>query len=565
MSQNDQKNDKKQNTSAGPGQGVGGPPGGPPGGPLDGPIQLLPIEAKIFGTVLAATRNSNVCVRVAGGWVRDKLLKKESDDIDFALDTITGQQFGNLVQSYLQSTGHVAKKVAVIKSNPDQSKHLETVTFRILGVDIDANNLRSEVYTGDSRIPEVQRATAQEDAMRRDFTINALFYDIKSHRVEDLTGRGLDDLQRGLLRTPLPPLKTFHDDPLRILRAARFAGRFGYALDPAIAAAAADPEVQCHLASKVSRERYGIEVKKMLSVADPRKAAHSFQLLCDWKLRPLIFQLPAGAQLDPQIPRSVLHDYFEDLEAKQEAKEEQSKDNEALTTLSATLLAAAACKLQTTGCAELGRAEAPAFLLAAFLLPMYALRNDKIGKKSTSAIFHIVRFSLRLPAALADFTSHLSLSCMAFLRLARQLETAARDQDAEASSAVQLEVGHILKTLKEKWVIALHLAEVAVATLPALGTTPAQLAAFQRWLEADSLLLGDVPCWTKKPMLNGKDLGKMFALKGPRLGILMKAQTDFMLLKPAGDQEALVAALGVTMASIKPGDTGPDRYNDPRN
>ena len=45
----------------------------------------------------------------------------------------------------------------------------------------------------------------------------------------------------------------------------------------------------------------------------------------------------------------------------------------------------------------------------------------------------------------------------------------------------------------------------------------------------------------------------------------MKAQTDFMLLKPAGDQEALVAALGVTMASIKPGDTGPDRYNDPRN
>ena len=52
--------------------------------------------------------------------------------------------------------------------------------------------------------------------------------------------------------------------------------------------------------------------------------------------------------------------------------------------------------------------------------------------------------------------------------------------------------------------IALHLAEVAVATLPALGTTPAQLAAFQRWLEADSLLLGDVPCWTKKPMLNGK-------------------------------------------------------------
>ena len=72
--------------------------------------------------------------------------------------------------------------------NPDKSKHLETATTRVFGYQIDFVGLRAEVYTDKSRVPEVHPGTAQEDAYRRDFTINALFYNLNSGQVEDFTG-----------------------------------------------------------------------------------------------------------------------------------------------------------------------------------------------------------------------------------------------------------------------------------------------------------------------------------------------------------------------------------------
>jgi len=68
--------------------------------------------------------------------------------------------------------------------------------------------------------------TPLEDAERRDLTINSMFYNIKEEKIEDYTGKGLDDLWAGIARTPLDPYKTFTDDPLRILRTVRFASRF---------------------------------------------------------------------------------------------------------------------------------------------------------------------------------------------------------------------------------------------------------------------------------------------------------------------------------------------------
>lgn len=80
--------------------------------------------------------------------------------------------------------------------------------------------------------------TPLEDAQRRDFTINALFYNLQTGKVEDYTGQGVDDLKKGLLRTPASATVTFNDDPLRALRAARFAARFNLKLHPDIIAAA---------------------------------------------------------------------------------------------------------------------------------------------------------------------------------------------------------------------------------------------------------------------------------------------------------------------------------------
>lgn len=88
--------------------------------------------------------------------------------------------------------GQPVHNIGVIKINPDQSKHLETATFKIHGVDIDANNLRTEVYSSCSRIPVTVLGTPREDAMRRDFTINAMFYNIKTKQIEDyLTGKSV--------------------------------------------------------------------------------------------------------------------------------------------------------------------------------------------------------------------------------------------------------------------------------------------------------------------------------------------------------------------------------------
>ncbi|CAO2145272.1 unnamed protein product, partial [Urochloa humidicola] len=92
----------------------------------------------------------------------------------------------------------------------------------ILDIWIDFVNLRSETYAENSRIPTMEVGTAKEDAYRRDLTINSLFFNINNNSVEDLTGRGIEDLKRGLIVTPLPAKATFLDDPLRVIRAIRF-------------------------------------------------------------------------------------------------------------------------------------------------------------------------------------------------------------------------------------------------------------------------------------------------------------------------------------------------------
>ena len=215
-------------------------------------------------------------IRVAGGWVRDKLLGRHTHDVDIAIDSVSGVEFATIVQSYLQQTSpEEVHRMGVIAANPSQSKHLETATMRVYTIDVDFCNLRSqEVYEAHSRIPTTQFGTPLEDAQRRDFTINALFFNLRTHQVEDWTGRGLINLKQGLLVTPLCPTTTFHDDPLRVLRAIRFAVRYNMKLDDALEEACRDAQVHETLHVKISRERVGKELEAMLSgkSAKPQEA-----------------------------------------------------------------------------------------------------------------------------------------------------------------------------------------------------------------------------------------------------------------------------------------------------
>ena len=157
------------------------------------------------------------------------------------------------------------------------------------GYDVDFVNLRCEEYYSDSRIPEMKFGTALEDARRRDFTVNALFYNVHSGLVEDFTGNGLSDLKEGIIRTPLPAMETFSADPLRMLRAIRFASRFGFDLDSGVAAALRAPINVAALRSKVSKERVGTELMGMLAGPRPYQA---IEYIFGHGLHHAIFEMP---------------------------------------------------------------------------------------------------------------------------------------------------------------------------------------------------------------------------------------------------------------------------------
>ncbi|MCJ1358689.1 MAG: CCA tRNA nucleotidyltransferase, mitochondrial [Icmadophila ericetorum] len=214
-------------------------------------------------------------LRITGGWVRDRLLGIESKDIDIGISSMTGFRFATLMQDYLKSDGQtqydkdIVGHLAKIEANPEKSKHLETVTTNILGLDIDLVNLRKESYTEDSRNPIMEFGSPEEDALRRDSTVNALFYNLTNGEVEDFTGKGLDDMRRKIIRTPLAPYQTFKDDPLRILRCIRFASKLDYRIDEAAKKSMGDESIKEALKKKISRERVGIEFEKMVRGPDP--------------------------------------------------------------------------------------------------------------------------------------------------------------------------------------------------------------------------------------------------------------------------------------------------------
>lgn len=235
--------------------------------------------------------NAKLVLRFTGGWVRDRLLGVESHDIDVAINKMTGYQFGLRLKEYLEipgspekyglegvakseKAGTSAKNKQVgglhkIEANPEKSKHLETVTTKILGLDIDLVNLRKETYTEDSRNPQMEFGTPEEDALRRDATVNAMFYNLNTSEVEDFTGQGFDDMQKRIIRTPLEPYQTFKDDPLRVLRLIRFASRLGYSIDPLAEEFMGNEDIKRALHIKISRERVGVELEKALRGPDP--------------------------------------------------------------------------------------------------------------------------------------------------------------------------------------------------------------------------------------------------------------------------------------------------------
>ncbi|VDC01935.1 unnamed protein product [Peniophora sp. CBMAI 1063] len=264
--------------------------------PKDMSVTLSEQEAQLCQLLDECTRKLEeekgvkTSCRIAGGWVRDKLLGDQSHDIDIALSDMMGYPFAVDFTEFASSKSLEVKPIHKVKENPGQSKHLETAKTTVLGLELDFVNLRAEEYADSSRIPtKMTFGTPLQDAQRRDTTINALFYNVHTRTVEDHCGTGLEDLKAGIIRTPLAPRQTFLDDPLRVIRCVRFASRFGFEMVPELIKSASDPEIQTALTQKISRERVGEEIDKMMSGRNP---LHSIYLIDSLKLFTSIFHIP---------------------------------------------------------------------------------------------------------------------------------------------------------------------------------------------------------------------------------------------------------------------------------
>ena len=209
----------------------------------------------------------------AGGCVRDQLLGREPKDFDVATDATPDR----VRELFLRSQG-VGQAFGVVIVRVGRSQ-IEVATFRADGA------------YGDGRRPdEVRFATAEEDAQRRDFTINGLFYDPLADRVIDFVG-GQADLKAGMLRAIGEPAVRFAEDYLRILRAVRFAARFGLSIDPATAEAI---RANAHKLPRIAPERIADELRAMLVPAgDLRRQAHRW--LDQLNITPILFRGVLGA------------------------------------------------------------------------------------------------------------------------------------------------------------------------------------------------------------------------------------------------------------------------------
>lgn len=280
-------------------------------------IERTEQEIDIFNILLEAC-DSNTTIRASGGWVRDKLLGLDSNDLDICVDSMSGLSFALRVAKHMG----LGDKVGVIKANPEKSKHIETAAMNILGLEVQFTGFRKETYDNGSRVPKTEQGDLIAETFRRDFTMNSLYYNIHNGMVEDVSEQGIADLNRKVIRLMIPPKelwermnikdgqeankKSFTDDPLRILRAIRFACRFNFSLAKNLMEAARDPDVISAFRKKISRERIEIELRKMLIGPSPQRAV---SLIKQLGLLDEVIKLPER-YLDWEMDQDTPHHEF---------------------------------------------------------------------------------------------------------------------------------------------------------------------------------------------------------------------------------------------------------------
>jgi len=229
------------------------------------------LQNPIFKVLASTANHTQTEAYVIGGFVRDLFLNRPSKDIDIVI-------LGNGIE-FAESVGEKLKtKVAVFKN-------FGTAMLKYKDLEIEFVGARKESYRLDSRKPIVENGTLEDDQLRRDFTINALAISLNKANYGSLIDpfNGVLDLEQKIIRTPLDPLITFSDDPLRMMRAIRFATQLNFSIDETAIEAI---KKQKERISIVSKERITDELNKIILSKVP---SIGFKYLFDTGLLHLIF------------------------------------------------------------------------------------------------------------------------------------------------------------------------------------------------------------------------------------------------------------------------------------
>lgn len=224
-----------------------------------------------------AANDLKVETYTVGGYVRDLILKRPSKDIDIVC-VGDGIKLANEVASRIEQKTKVNTPVAVFKN-------FGTAMLRYKDLEVEFVGARKESYRSDSRKPSVTQGTLQEDQLRRDFSINALAISLNQENFGDLIDPfdGVKDLKRKQIKTPLNPDITFSDDPLRMMRAVRFAAQLKFDITPDTFDAIMRNAERIKI---VSQERISDELNKIILSDTP---SYGFKLLYHAQLLPIIF------------------------------------------------------------------------------------------------------------------------------------------------------------------------------------------------------------------------------------------------------------------------------------
>ena len=238
-------------------------------------IQCTEKELLILKKIAKAAEELQMPCYLIGGFVRDKILRRETKDADIVC-------LGDGI-----ALAHKAAEQFSPKPKVSFFKNFGTAHIKAGDIDIEFVGARKESYRSHSRKPEVEPGTLKDDQDRRDFTINAMAISLNKDDYGNLVDpfNGMADLGKKIIRTPLEPARTFSDDPLRMMRAIRFATQLNFTIEQSAIQAITDHKDRIHI---ISQERITDELNKILL---SKKPSVGFDLLYRSGLLQNIFPL----------------------------------------------------------------------------------------------------------------------------------------------------------------------------------------------------------------------------------------------------------------------------------